>query len=173
MDVNKFNDFMLNSSMSKSYVTKCRSMLIQILDAAEANEIINSNLARKSKEVKVLPTLEDEEESKKDAFSDEEQELLRKYFPDNMTGNTIRVMLGTGTRTQEVLALLPEDIAEDGSTINISKAIKMVNGGPTLGPPKSKRGKRIIPVPEHYRSMWQYQYQILGFTFHSLLFLFL
>ena len=152
MDVNKFNDFMLNSSMSKSYVTKCRSMLIQILDAAEANEIINSNPARKSKAVKVLPTLEDEEESKKDAFSDEEQELLRKYLPDNMTGNTIRVMLGTGTRTQEVLALLPEDIAEDGSTISITKAIKMVNGGPTLGPPKSKRGKRIIPVPEDYRS---------------------
>ena len=152
MDVNMFNNFMLDSSMSRSYITKCRAMLIQILDAAEANEIINSNPARKSKAVKVLPTLEDEEESKKDAFTDEEQELLRKYLPDNMTGHTIRVMLGTGTRTQEILALLPEDIAEDGSTISITKAIKLVNGGPTLGPPKSKRGKRVIPLPEDYRT---------------------
>ena len=50
-----------------------------------------------------------------------------------------------------IVALLPEDIAEDGSTVSISKAIKMVNGVPTLGPPKSRKGKRVIPVPEDYR----------------------
>lgn len=153
MDVNKFHDFMLNSSMSKSYVSKCRAMLIQIFDAAEANEIICSNPARKSKAVKSLPTLaEEESENKKDAFTDTEQELLKKYLPDNMIGHTIKVMLGTGTRTQEILALLPTDIAEDGSAISITKAIKTVNGGPILGPPKSRKGKRVIPVPEDYRA---------------------
>lgn len=152
MDVNKFHEYLLSADLSKSYVTKCRAMLIQILDAAEANEIINSNPARKSKAIKVLPTIEEESENKKDAFTDEEQILLKAHLSDNMTGHTIKVMLGTGTRTQEVLALLPEDIAEDGSTISISKAIKMVGGVPTLGPPKSKKGKRIIPVPKDYRA---------------------
>lgn len=151
MDVNKFNDFMVNSSMSKSYISKCRSMLIQIFDAAEVNEIIFSNPARKSKTVRIFPTLEENTSSKKDAFTDDEQELLQKYLPDNMTGHTIRLMLGTGTRSQEILALMPSDIAEDGSSISITKAIKTVNGGPTLGPPKSKKGKRLIPVPEDYR----------------------
>lgn len=152
MDVNKFNDYMLNANMSKSYISKCRAMLIQVLDAAEVNEIITSNPARKSKSVKILPTLEDNAENKKDSFSDVELDLLRKYLPDNMTGHTIRVMLGTGIRTQEVLALIPSDIAEDGSTISISKAIKTVDGGPTLGPPKSKKGRRLIPVPADYRA---------------------
>lgn len=152
MDVNKFHNYLLSADLSRSYVTKCRAMLIQVFDAAEANEIISSNPARKSKGIKVLPTIEDEAESKKDAFTDTEQEILRKYLPDNMTGHTVKVMLGTGVRTQEVLALLPEDIAEDGSTVSISKAIKMVNGVPTLGPPKSRKGKRIIPVPEDYRA---------------------
>ena len=152
MDVNRFNDFMVSSAMSKSYINKCRAMLMQIFDAAEANEIISSNPARKSKAVRIFPTLEEDAVKKKDAFTDAEQVLLKNLLPDNMIGHTIRVMLGTGTRTQEILALLPSDIAEDGSTITISKAIKMVNGGPTLGPPKSRKGKRTIPVPADYRS---------------------
>lgn len=152
MDVNKFHNYLMESALSKSYISKCRAMLIQIFDFAEANELISSNAARKSKAVKNRSSYFDyEAESKKDAFSDEEQILLKKNLSDNMTGHTIRVMLGTGTRTQEVLALMPSDIADDGSIISITKAIKMVNGVPELGPPKSVKGKRIIPVPEDYR----------------------
>ena len=151
MDVNKFNDFMVDSAMSKSYITKCRAMLMQIMDAAEANDLISSNPARKSKSVRIFPSLDDNINSKKDAFTDTEQALLMEHLPDNMIGHTIRLMIGTGTRTQEVLALLESDIADDGSTISITKAIKMVDGGPVLGPPKSEKGKRIIPVPADYR----------------------
>ena len=68
-----------------------------------------------------------DDESKKDAFTDAEQELLKNYLPDNMIGHTILVMLATGVRSQEILALLPEDIADDGSSITINKAIKMVD----------------------------------------------
>lgn len=128
-------------------------MLIQIFDAAEANEIENSNPARKAKTIRILPTLEDmEDEGKKDAFTDAELTLLQEHLPDDLTGHTIRVMLATGTRAQEMLAIQVSDIAEDGSSISISKAIKMVNGVPTLGPPKSRKSKRIIPVPDDYRA---------------------
>lgn len=151
MDINQFHNHLLASSLSKSYVTKCRAMLIQVFDSAEMNDIISSNPARKSKSVRVLPTIEEFSSNKKDAFTDAEQELLRAYLPDNMVGHTIRVMLGTGLRTQEVLALLPDDIAADGSSIAISKAIKMVGGTPTMGPPKSQKGRRIVPVPVDYR----------------------
>lgn len=58
MDVNQFNDFMTSASMSKSYINKCRAMLIQIFDAAEANELIHSNPARKSKTIKFFPSIE-------------------------------------------------------------------------------------------------------------------
>lgn len=153
MDVNRFHTHLMESAMSRSYVTKCRAMLIQIFDAAEANEIISSNPARKSKAIKVLPSLEENEaQCKKDAFTAGELDLLKKNLPDNMTGHTIRLMLGTGLRSQEVLALMPEDISDDGSTVSISKAIKTVGGAPTLGPPKSRKGKRIVPVPFDYRT---------------------
>jgi integrase len=50
-----------------------------------------------------------------------------------------------------MLALTADDIAPDGTTISITKAIKMVDGVPILGPPKSKRSIRTIPVPEDYQ----------------------
>lgn len=155
MHVNRFHDHLLSAGLSQSYITKCRSMLIQVFDAAEANEIIPYNPARKSKAIRVVEpvtSLDGEEESKKDAFTEDEQQFLHNSLPNNMDGHSIRLMLGTGMRTQELLALTPSDIAEDGSIITITKAIKTVNGSPTLGLPKSKRGKRIIPVPEDYRA---------------------
>ena len=51
---------------------------------------------------------------------------------------------------QELLALRPEDISEDGSVIHVEYAVKMVNGVPQLGPPKSVRSRRTIPIPEQF-----------------------
>lgn len=152
MDINRFYDFLLSSSISKSYITKCRSMLIQIFDAAEANELISSNPARRAKSVKSPPSLFDDEESSKDSFTNLEIDSLKRNLPDNITGHSILLMLATGLRTQELLALTPQDIANDGSSVTVNKAIKMVDGVPTLGVPKSRRSKRIIPVPADYRN---------------------
>ena len=124
--------------------------MIQIFDAAEANSIVSINAARKSKAIRISNNYWDDE-SKKDAFTDAEQELLKNHLPDNMIGHTILVMLSTGARSQEILALLPGDIADDGSSITINKAIKMVDGAPCLGTTKSKKSRRVVPVPEDYR----------------------
>ena len=154
MDINGFYNYLQEASFSKSYLSKCRAMLIQIFDYAEANEKIRSNPARKSKAIRIIPPFDPEEmdEAKKDAFSAEELTLLKEYLPDTMTGHTIRFMLGTGLRSQEVLALTPQDIAPDGSCVTINKAVKTVGGAPSLGPPKSKKGKRVIPIPDDYRA---------------------
>ena len=150
--LNSFFDYLNKAGFSKSYVTKCRSMLIQIFDAAEANEITASNPARKTKLKRILPRMDIyKKDNGRDAFSEEEREYLQKRLRDDLLGNSILLMIGTGLRTQELLAQKPEDIAADGSSINVNKAIKMVNGVPTLGPPKSERGRRIVPVPIDYR----------------------
>jgi integrase len=60
-------------------------------------------------------------------------------------------MLYSGLRTQELLALTKDDIAFDGSVIRVNKAIKTVNGKPTLGTPKSKTSNRTIPIPADKR----------------------
>lgn len=165
LEINRFYDYMNSAGYSRSYVTKCRSMLIQIFDAAETNEIINSNPARKTKIRRMLPIMEMIPEQSKDAFSEQERAFLARYLRDDLMGNSIQLMIGTGIRSQELLALSPEDIAPDGSYLNINKAIKMVQGVPMLGPPKSDRGRRIVPVPVAYRKHAIYLRYFGGKTF--------
>ena len=150
MDVNAFLKKLSEEGFSRSKISKCKAMLIQIFDAAEANELVLRNPAIRAK-AKKSKKESGQGKEKKDAFSEGEVQLLREKLPNNLMGNSILSMIGTGLRTQELLALTPEDIAEDGSQITVDKAIKMVNGNPTLGVPKSKRSRRIIPVPQDYR----------------------
>lgn len=151
MDIERFIRT-IGKTYSVSQVTKCRSMLIQIYDYADANGLVMRNPARKAKKPRNLQQeMSTNTKNKKDAFTDEEVDTMQKHHDDSMIGNTICLMLGTGMRVQEVLALTKEDIAADGSTITINKAVKTVNGKSTIGPPKSKRSNRVIPVPEEYR----------------------
>lgn len=153
LDVNHFIDYMRRKEMSKSYMTKCRAMLIQIFDYAEANQLIATNPARKAKRIRDKgDTKLQSTEKKKDAFTDDEQELIRKGVRDDLMGHSLCLLLGSGLRTQELLALQSGDIAPDGSSISITKAIKMSDGVPYLGAPKSARGRRVVPVPEKYRA---------------------
>ena len=63
-------------------------------------------------------------------------------------GWSIRLMLATGMRTQELLGLEPRHIAKDGSTITIEQAVVRVKGSIAIGTPKSYDSYRTIPVPE-------------------------
>ncbi len=162
--INHFFDLARRQSLSTSYISKLKAMLIQIFDYAVANELIASNPARASKSVKPLRTAA-ATASKKDAFSEFEQMMLMDGLPDNLVGQSIRLMLGSGMRVQELLALRPEDITVDGSKILINKAIETVNGAPILGPSKSVRGERIIPIAEDYRANARYLREKGGRTY--------
>ena len=140
IDINRFMDFLVASNYSLSQIRKCRTMLIQIFDAADANGLVAGNPARKAKIIRDKDGTLSEPRYEKDAFDDEEVELLKKNLPHNLTGYSIRVMLDSGLRVQELLALSPSDISEDGSEIRVCHAIKTVDNHPVLGPPKSKSG---------------------------------
>ena len=76
---------------------------------------------------------------------------LMKVLPDDRMGLSIRLLLGTGMRMQELLALEPQFIEEDGSVIHIRQAVKVVKGTVSIGSPKSKDSIRDIPVPLNVR----------------------
>ena len=156
IDINRFMDFLVESNYSLSQIKKCRTMLIQIFDAADANGLVAGNPARKAKIIRDKDGTLSKPRYEKDAFDDEEVELLQKNLPHDLTGYSIRVMLDSGLRVQELLALSPSDIAEDGSEIHVCHAIKTVDNHPVLGPPKSKSGVRTIPIPENARESARY-----------------
>ena len=120
-------------------------MLFQIFNKAVANDLLNKNpaaYADKMRKARPKP---------KEAFTTREVQLLLDKLPQDKIGWSIRLMLGTGMRTQELLALEPRYIAEDGSAITIEQAVVMEKGTAKIGTPKSFDSYRCIPVPENLR----------------------
>ncbi len=149
-DINRFLTKRVKDKCSASQISKCRTMLIQIFDSAESNNLILRNPARRSK---IPRNLGGGQVTTREAFTTDEVSRMMVGLPNNLLGNSIRLMLCTGLRTQEVLALTPNDIAKNGSAVVVNKAIKTVNGVPTLGKPKSARSNRTVPVPTAYHQV--------------------
>lgn len=56
-----------------------------------------------------------------------------------------------GLRRGEVFALTRADIAADGSTVRINKAVNTYGHNPTAGPTKTAESNRTVTVPPHVR----------------------
>ena len=131
---------------SISCVTQCRGMMYQIMNKAEANDLIRKNPVRFAEKMRYR-----EPAKRKEAFTAEEVKILLEQLPLDRTGWSIRLLLGTGMRTQELLALEPRHIEPDGSAIRIEQAINMQKGTAVVGTPKSRDSYRVIPVPVNLR----------------------
>lgn len=145
-DVENMLKNLRNEGRSDSCITQCRGMMYQIMHKAEANDLIRKNPVRFAEKMKRKDAVK-----RKEAFTAEEVLTLMELLPDDRIGWSIRLMLGTGMRTQELLALEPRHIAEDGATIEIQQAINMIKGTAVVGVPKSRDSYRTIPVPENVR----------------------
>ena len=151
MDINHFIDHLDERGLSKSTIGKCKSMLVQVFSSAEDNDLITKNPAVRSKSVKAKKHV-----YKKAAYTPKDIRAMRAFLPDNLLGNSILTLIGTGLRVQELLALTKNDIAPDGSYVIVNKAVKMANREPSLGTTKSECGIRTIPVSEEYRHNVRY-----------------
>lgn len=129
-----------------SFISQCRGMLFQIFHKAEANDLIQKNPVRFAEKMRSK-----DPQKRKEAFTAEEVQLLMKHLPYDRIGISIRLLLGTGMRSQEILALEPHHIEEDGSIIHIRQAINMDKGRAVVGKPKSRDSYRDIPVPPNLR----------------------
>lgn len=131
---------------SVSCIRQCRGMMFQIMNKAEANDLVRKNPVRFAEKMRYREPVK-----RKEAFTAEEVKILFERLPEDRTGMSIRLLLGTGMRSQELLALEPRHIEPDGSVIHIEQAINMHRGTPLVGLPKSRDSFRDIPVPENLR----------------------
>ena len=151
IDINRFLDSLVERGLSKSTIGKCRSMLLQIFSFAQDNDLILKNPALRAKKVKAKKHV-----YKKGAYTAEQINSLRVLLPDDLMGNSILTLIGSGLRVQELLALRKEDLAPDGSWIRVNKAVKMAYRVPILGSTKSERGNRRIPISSQYQANVRY-----------------
>lgn len=146
LDVETFLQGLRDEGRSDSTLAQCRGMLFQILHKAEANDLVRKNAAFYAEKMRSQNPVKP-----KEAFTAEEVRLLMEKLPMDRMGMSIRLMLGTGMRTQEILALEPRHIHEDGSIIEIRQATNMVKGTTVVGRPKSRDSYRDIPIPPNLR----------------------
>ena len=120
-------------------------MLHQIMNKAVANDFLVKNPVAFAEKMRKQPPKE------KEAFTADEMRILFRELPDDRIGWSIRLLLATGMRTQELLGLEPRHVAQDGSSINIAQALVRVKDSVAIGTPKSYDSYRTIPIPEMVR----------------------
>lgn len=145
-DIETFLKDTRKDGRSGSYLSACRGLLHHIFRKAAAYRLIDHNPVALADKMKSKDPVK-----KKESFTAEEVKLLMAKLPTDRIGVSIRLMLGTGMRTQEILALEPRHVEEDGSIITIEQAINMVKGTAVVGRPKSRDSYRKIPVPPNLR----------------------
>lgn len=145
MDIEQFLKKLRRDGKSDSTLAQCRGMLYQIFNKAAANDIILKNPVAYADKMRKRP------KKRKEAYTADEVRILLRDLPENKIGWSIRLMLCTGMRGQEMLGLEPRHIAQDGSSINIAQALVRVKGTVSIGTPKSFDSYRTIPVPEMVR----------------------
>lgn len=155
MNVDHVEKFL--SRMAKEYSAslcgKCRAMLGQMLRRAEAKNLINKNPVPLADKINYRRMKKSNgKHTKKDAFSATEVVALMHHLPETRIGHSIRLMLGCGISTQELLGLTTMDIAPDGSYVNVCRAVKIEKGGGMyIGDVKAERRERVTPVPPESR----------------------
>ena len=145
MDVEQFLRKLRKDGRASSYIAQCRGMLHQIMNKAVANDFLMKNPVAFAEKMRKQPPKE------KEAFTADEMRILFRELPDDRIGWSIRLLLATGMRAQELLGLEPRHIAADGSSINIAQAVVRVKGTVAIGTPKSFDSYRTIPIPEMVR----------------------
>lgn len=141
MDIEQFLRQLRKEGRSDSALAQCRGMLFQIFKKAVANDYLMKNPVEYAEKMRKGPP------KRKDAFTAEEVRYLMENLPENKIGWSIRLLLATGMRTQELLGLEPRHIAKDGSSITIEQALVRIKGSVAIGTPKSYDSYRTIPVP--------------------------
>ena len=141
MDIEVFLRQLRKEGRSDSTLAQCRGMMFQICKKAVANDLIAKNPVEFAEKMRKGPP------KRKEAFTADEVRYLMENLPENKIGWSIRLLLSTGMRTQELLGLEPRHIAKDGSTVTIEQALVRIKGSVAIGTPKSFDSYRTIPVP--------------------------
>lgn len=141
-DIDVFLKHLRAAGMATSTLAQYKGIMYMIMHKAEASDLIAKNPTRFTEKIRFH-----KKKAPKEAFSFEEVQILMRELPYDRIGISIRLLLATGMRTQELLALEPRHIAEDGSQIIVEQAVQLVKGTVFVGPVKTDCSARKIPLP--------------------------
>lgn len=149
-DIQEMITDLVKREKSKSLVSRVKILTNAMLEAAIDDDLLIKNPCRKIK----LPPMQGSKE--KIPFSKEEVDAIYKFAPQYLTmekphiprriGGMIKVMLKTGLRQEELLALQWKHVDLENNVIMVRQAVTLKDGKPIIKDPKSFKSKRDIPM---------------------------
>ena len=148
---------LVKEGKAPSTIRKVKVQLHAALEQAIDNGIIVRNVSSRT----VLPKMEQKEIR---FFTLEEQKRFIDALPDSTGGRALYFILGTGIRAGELAGLRWSDI--DGDTFTVNQTIQRIRDFTAdadnrsllhAGTPKTKAGRRTIPLPPKMQEGLQIQ----------------
>lgn len=149
----------VNNQVRGGYAPATIKRQLSVLKVALKQAVDNQLLIRNPASSAKLPKMEEKETNH---LSPEEQQALLGMLPMSTYGRALRFILGTGLRVSELCGLRWCDIDEEGIHVNqvtycvkrgavddLMGVVDAFNGEGSLricNPPKTKAGKRFIPL---------------------------
>lgn len=164
VDIQKQDIILMQQELLKNYsedtVNRAHKLLVQILNSAISDRIINFNYANTVRRVKTkrLPA----RETNHRALTQEEQEQFFKYAAGNHYCPLFSFLVQTGVRVGEALALTWRDVDVKKQEISINKTV--MRSGDTQyeisETPKTSSSNRKIPITPAVAQILQRQKMI-------------
>ena len=158
-----FLEKMANQGFAKQTIRLRKIVMKQIFDYAIYNGMTNYN------PITVCKPPKKAQSTTRELPSDNDIELL-KANTEGLFGLYCNLLLYTGLRREEALALCYEDIDFKKDTITINKAVIFENNRPIIRPGlKSKSGERTVPLLSPLKKIFE-EHQLTkntGLIFHT------
>ena len=132
---------MVNDGYKNSTIELVRTAMKIIFEDAVENEIIARNPVKKS-----VQCTQGEESETKTAMTVEEQKTFLEYAKESSYYNQYAFILQTGIRVGELVGLKWSDVDFENKVLKISRTANQIDGEWVIGTPKSRSGKREIPL---------------------------
>lgn len=89
------------------------------------------------------------EKGKIDFWTPEEYKMFSDHIRDKIELFTaFEILFYTGMRKGELMAITLGDIDFDQKTISVNKTLVCISGNYSIQPPKTRKGNRVIDVPD-------------------------
>lgn len=154
---------LINDLIKSGYAPATIRRINAALHSALKQAVVNHLIVRNPIEGVKLPTMQQKEV---EVLTIVEQKRLIELLPDNSYGRALRFVLGTGLRASEVCGLRWLDIGGDSFMVNQAITTYLdyeeAEGARlkrSVAPPKSKAGKRRIPLTASIRNLLSIQWQ--------------
>ncbi|MCD8120825.1 MAG: site-specific integrase [Clostridiales bacterium] len=130
------------------------------LEQAVKNHLIERNPAKMAE----LPRRKGKQMKKRMALTRKQQALFMEYAKDSYLYNLFAVMLRTGLRVGEALALKPVDIDRRKNVLHVQRTLKHISGrGFIEDTPKTQTSARDIPLTADVLALLDAQRKFWGF----------